>query len=89
MMRTAISVLVLALGLVPAAAQNAPRLKPQAIVASDVVRIGDLIENAGVAASTPIFRAPDLGQTGAVPARARPTSMPATARVPARPSRST
>src|SRR6187399_1834684 len=70
MMRTAISVLLFTLGLVPAAAQNAPRLKPQAIVASDVVRIGDLIENAGVAAGTPIFRAPDLGQTGAVPARA-------------------
>src|ERR1051325_2083956 len=69
MMRIAISVLVLAFGLVPAAAQTAPRLKPQAIVASDVVRIGDLIENAGVAANTPIFRAPDLGQTGAVPAR--------------------
>ena len=43
-MRTAISVLLFTLGLVPAAAQNAPRLKPQAIVASDVVRIGDLIE---------------------------------------------
>ena len=34
------------------------------------MRIGDLVENAGVAANTPIFRAPDLGQTGAVPARA-------------------
>ena len=34
------------------------------------MRIGDLIENAGLAANTPIFRAPDLGQTGAVPARA-------------------
>ncbi len=70
MMRTAISILLLALGLVPALAQNAPRLKAQAIVASDVVRIGDLVENAGVAANTPVFRAPDLGQTGAVPARA-------------------
>ena len=70
MMRTAISIVLLALGLVPAAAQNAPRLKAQAIVASDVVRIGDLVENAGVAANTPVFRAPDLGQTGAVPARA-------------------
>ena len=70
MMRTAISILLLALGTIPAAAQNAPRLKPQAIVASEVVRIGDLIENAGLAANTPVFRAPDLGQTGAVPARA-------------------
>src|SRR5258708_32722556 len=34
-----------------------------------MVRIGDLVENAGTAANTPIFRSPDLGQTGAVPAR--------------------
>ena len=69
MMRTAISILLLALGAVPAAAQTGPRLKAQATVASDVVRIGDLVENAGVAAGTPIFRAPDLGQTGTVPSR--------------------
>jgi flagella basal body P-ring formation protein FlgA len=60
----------------PAAAQitgavYAPaRLKSQATVSSDIVRIGDLVENAGAAASVPIFRAPDLGQTGAVPVRA-------------------
>src|SRR6195256_6658326 len=69
MMRTAISILLLALGAAPALAQTGPRLKAQAIVASDVVRIGDLVENAGTAANTPIFRSPDLGQTGAVPAR--------------------
>jgi len=74
MMRTACSVLLLAaslpLGTLPAAAQGNPRLKAVVTVAGDVVRIGDLIENAGVTANTPIFRAPDLGQTGAVPARA-------------------
>src|ERR1043165_3745558 len=70
MMRTAVSILLLALGAAPALGQTGPRLKAQAIVASDVVRIGDLVENAGVAANTPVFRAPDLGQTGAVPARA-------------------
>ena len=32
----------------------------------DIVRIGDLIDNAGVVADVPIFRAPDLGTTGAV-----------------------
>jgi flagella basal body P-ring formation protein FlgA len=51
----------------PAEAQT-PRLKPAVTVTSDVVRIGDLIDNAGLAASTAIFRAPDLGQTGPVPA---------------------
>jgi flagella basal body P-ring formation protein FlgA len=34
----------------------------------EIVRIGDLIENAGVVADVPIFRAPDLGQTGSVSA---------------------
>jgi flagellar basal body P-ring formation protein FlgA len=75
-MRTALSFLLLALAATPAAAQvtgavYAPaRLKSQATVSSDIVRIGDLVENAGAVAGTPIFRAPDLGQTGAVPVRA-------------------
>jgi len=46
-----------------------PVLKRQAFVSSDIVRIGDLIENAGIVADVPIFRAPDLGQTGTVPAQ--------------------
>jgi flagella basal body P-ring formation protein FlgA len=45
-----------------------PKLKPAATVAGDLVRIGDLVENAGAVAGTPIFRAPDLGETGAVEA---------------------
>src|ERR1700752_2654295 len=75
-MKTALSFLILALAATPAAAQlsggsYAPaRLKSQATVSSDIVRIGDLVENAGGVANTPIFRAPDLGQTGAVPVRA-------------------
>ena len=75
-MRTAVSFLFLALAAAlcaaPAAAQSyaQPRLKAQVVVAGDIVRIGDMIENAGLAADKPIFRAPDLGQTGAVPARA-------------------
>lgn len=70
MMRIALSILLLAAGVASAAAQGSPRLKPQATVASDIVRVGDLIENAGIVSSTPIFRAPDLGETGTVPARA-------------------
>jgi flagella basal body P-ring formation protein FlgA len=45
-----------------------PLLKRSVTVASDVVRIGDLIDNAGAAAHIPIFRAPDLGTAGTVPA---------------------
>jgi flagellar basal body P-ring formation protein FlgA len=67
-MRILLSALLLALAVSPASAQA--RLKAQATVAGDIVRIGDLVENAGVAANTPIFRAPDLGQTGGVAVRA-------------------
>src|SRR5689334_21832480 len=45
-----------------------PTLKSDVIVNSDIVRIGDLIENAGIVATVPIFRAPDLGYTGTVSA---------------------
>ena len=45
-----------------------PALKRQVTVTNEIVRIGDLVENAGENASVPIFRAPDLGTTGAVPA---------------------
>jgi flagellar basal body P-ring formation protein FlgA len=75
-MKSTLSFLLLAFAATPAAAQvtgaiYAPaRLKSEVTVSSDIVRIGDLIENAGVAANTPIFRAPDLGQTGGVPVRA-------------------
>ena len=47
-----------------------PVLKAEATVTGDLVRIGDLVENAGMIADEPIFRAPDLGMTGTVPAAA-------------------
>jgi flagella basal body P-ring formation protein FlgA len=43
-----------------------PTLKRAATVTADIVRIGDLIDNAGPASNTPIFRSPDIGTTGAV-----------------------
>jgi flagella basal body P-ring formation protein FlgA len=52
------------------AAPLRPVLKAQATVTGDLVRIGDLVDNAGIIASQPIFRAPDLGMTGTVPAEA-------------------
>lgn len=48
--------------------QGRPRLKPETVVTGDLVRIGDLVENAGIIAKVPIFRSPDLGSTGSVPA---------------------
>src|SRR6187549_3384342 len=46
----------------------APRLKELVAVSSEIVRIGDLVDNAGASANIAVFRAPDLGQTGTVPA---------------------
>ena len=46
--------------------QLRPKLRPQVVVTGDIVRIGDLVENAGIVAKVPIFRAPDLGSTGTV-----------------------
>jgi flagella basal body P-ring formation protein FlgA len=52
----------------PAAPDQArPLLRSDAIVTGDIVRIGDLVEHAGIVANVPIFRAPDLGSTGTVP----------------------
>jgi flagella basal body P-ring formation protein FlgA len=62
--------LLLALGGTAAAQIPAPAplpaLKASVTVSSDIVTIGDLVENAGPVADVPIFRAPDLGTTGAV-----------------------
>jgi flagellar basal body P-ring formation protein FlgA len=66
-------------GLAPAAAQTrqdtfasrdiiaAPVLRSHVQVSADIVRIGDVIDNAGGAAQIAIYRAPDLGTTGSLP----------------------
>src|SRR4029078_7528586 len=46
----------------------APVLRASITVSGDLVRIGDVIENAGTAAQIAIYRAPDLGTTGTLPA---------------------
>lgn len=45
----------------------APVLRADVVVSGDLVRIGDVIDNAGPAAQIAIYRAPDLGTTGALP----------------------
>jgi flagella basal body P-ring formation protein FlgA len=45
----------------------APVLRASVTVSGDVVRIGDLIDNAGTSAQIAIYRAPDLGTTGTLP----------------------
>src|SRR6202142_4409152 len=44
-----------------------PALRASVTVSSDVVRIGDILDNAGTAALIAIYRAPDLGTTGSLP----------------------
>ena len=72
MIRPVICMLALSLALcgpwaAGAAAQSAkPALRSSVTVAGHIVRIGDLVENAGAAADVPVFRAPDLGTSGAV-----------------------
>lgn len=44
-----------------------PTLRANVTVSGDIVRIGDLIDNAGSFGTIPIYRAPDLGTTGTLP----------------------
>jgi len=53
-----------------AALDAKPKLKAEVVVTGGIVRIGDLVENAGIIADVPIFRSPDLGSTGSVSAEA-------------------
>ena len=58
-------------GTVAAASEpERPKLKAETVVTSDIVRVGDLIDHAGIIAKVPIFRAPDLGATGTVSSEA-------------------
>ena len=72
MIRTTLLALsaLLVLALPAQAADDAiatPTLRANVTVTSDVVRVGDLIDNAGSAALIPVYRSPDLGTTGALP----------------------
>ncbi|MFK4506169.1 flagellar basal body P-ring formation protein FlgA [Bradyrhizobium daqingense] len=69
MIRTTLATItaLVALALPAAAADDviaAPTLRASVAVSSDVVRVGDLIDNAGSAAQIPVYRSPDLGTTG-------------------------
>ncbi|HEY9456158.1 MAG TPA: hypothetical protein VIR82_26030, partial [Bradyrhizobium sp.] len=46
--------------------QARPKLKSETIVTGSIVRIGDLVEHAGIVSKVPVFRSPDLGSTGTV-----------------------
>lgn len=70
MTRLAPLLAVLAALAAPAAAiaqSPAPSLRAEITVSGDLVRLGDLLDNAGEHAQTAVFRSPDLGHTGRVP----------------------
>jgi flagella basal body P-ring formation protein FlgA len=72
MIRTTLATIsaLLALALPAQAADDfiaTPTLRANVTVSSDVVRVGDLIDNAGSAAQIAVYRSPDLGTTGALP----------------------
>jgi flagella basal body P-ring formation protein FlgA len=72
MIRSAVLLLVALSVATSAQAQEAARpvLKARATITGDLVKVGDLVEHAGIVAKVPIFRAPDLGTTGSVPVEA-------------------
>lgn len=52
----------------PGQAAERPVLRPHVSTVEHIVTVGDFYENAGSVADTPLFRSPDLGTTGSVPA---------------------
>jgi len=68
-----LAIALLAAQVTAAAAQSrddiiaTPVLRGSVTTSGDIVRIGDIIDNAGDAAQIAIYRAPDLGTTGTLP----------------------
>ena len=69
-MKTGLAFAAFLLAAAPAVAEpmqdvtHGPSLRSSVVITSEVVRIGDLVDNAGTAAQIAIYRAPDLGTTG-------------------------
>lgn len=56
------------LSIVKADAQVRPTLRAHALISGDVVTLGDLVSDAGVSATRPMFRAPEMGESGTIQA---------------------
>jgi len=68
LLKAAIGLLLVSLATALAHAQDRPVLRSQVMTLSDIVTIGDFYSNAGLLASKPLFRSPDMGTSGNVPA---------------------
>src|SRR5690349_12632733 len=58
---------LLLLSLVPTAAMASPMLRAEVEVTGPIVTVGDMFDDAGALAATPLFRSPAPGTSGPVP----------------------
>ena len=68
LMKAAAALLLAGIAALPAVADDTPVLRSQVMTLSDIVTVGDFYSNAGPLASKPLFRSPDMGTSGNVPA---------------------
>ncbi|WP_422377142.1 flagellar basal body P-ring formation chaperone FlgA [Roseibium sp.] len=66
--RCVLGLLLVPLGLSLALADERPVLRSQVMTLSDIVTVGDFYSNAGLLSQKPLFRSPDMGTSGNVPA---------------------
>jgi len=69
LLKAAIGLLLVSLAAAPAVANGRPVLRSQVMTLSEIVTVGDFYSNAGLLASKPLFRSPDMGTSGNVSAR--------------------
>ncbi len=68
LLNAAMALLMVSVSATLALAEDRPVLRSQVMTLSEVVTIGDFYSNAGMLASRPLFRSPDMGTSGNVPA---------------------
>ncbi|WP_420414473.1 flagellar basal body P-ring formation chaperone FlgA [Roseibium sp.] len=68
LLMAALSLTMAALANVSAEANERPVLRSQVMTLSEIVTVGDFYSNAGSLAMVPLFRSPDMGTSGNVPA---------------------
>jgi flagella basal body P-ring formation protein FlgA len=64
----ALSLTMAALASTSSKAKDRPVLRSQVMTLSEIVTVGDFYSNAGAVATVPLFRSPDMGTSGNVPA---------------------
>ena len=69
LLKTAICLLLTLFTGAYALADERPVLRSQVMTLSDIVTIGDFYSNAGLLSQKPLFRSPDMGTSGNVPAK--------------------